>query len=160
MKRTVNHPTYGKIVYEEKFWSGKNTLTVGGVEAEKISKRSFMFGGRVAALKGNIYKGVKLFIGGEGIEIVSKLKWYEVILSILPFVFIMVWGNSPELCNIFPIVGGAVGGAIGGLALALSIWLMKKRKWFISKLICAAFVFLLAVCAAAAVACLFLFLVA
>ena len=41
MKMTVNHPTYGEIVYAEGFWLGKKTLTVNGVEAAAVSKREF-----------------------------------------------------------------------------------------------------------------------
>ena len=40
----------------------------------------------------------------------------------------MIWGNSPALCAIFPVVGGAIGGALGGIGGVISLLLMKKQK--------------------------------
>ena len=44
----------------------------------------------------------------------KKNSVFEIVLSILIFAFVMVWGNSAKLCAIFPIVGGAIGGGISG----------------------------------------------
>ena len=126
MKEIFNHPTYGEIIYDENIWTGAKTLTIGGVPAVKISKRAFIYGEEQVFLSGNILTGVKLTIGGEIIKIVKAPSWYETIFIILPFVFIMVWGSSPALCAIFPIVGGMIGGLIGGIAAVVSLVLMKK----------------------------------
>ena len=134
MKETLQHPVYGEIVYNESAWSGKKTLTVNGVPAQKVSKKVFLIDGKQAVIKGNELTGVSLLMEGETIEVSPKAKWYEFVLAILPFVFLLVWGNNVALCSIFPVVGGAIGGALGGLGLVLSLLFMKKSKSLVSKL--------------------------
>ena len=128
MKVTVQHATLGEIVYTEGIWSGKKTLTVGGVEAKPISKKDFILNNERIFLKGSYLAGVCLYIGDEVIQIVPRPKWYELILAILPFAFLMVWGNNPQLCAIFPVTGGMLGGAVGGAALTCSLLLMRMQK--------------------------------
>ena len=135
MKEVFNHPTSGEIVYDENIWTGAKTLTIGGVPAFKTSKKSFVFNGEQIILTGNTLTGVKLKIGDETIKIVNAPSWYETVLIILPFVFIMVWGNSPALCSIFPIIGGAIGGLIGGVAAVVSLVLMKKAQSPVKKIL-------------------------
>lgn len=126
MKVVVQHPTYGEIVYNEGSWSGKKSLTVNGIDAQPVSKKEFLIDGKRAMIKGASLMGATLYIDNETVELVAKPKWYEFALAILPFVFLMVWGNSEALCSIFPVVGGAIGGALGGVALVMSLMLMKK----------------------------------
>lgn len=128
MKVVVQHPTYGEIVYEEGSWSGKKSLTVNGVEAQPVSKKSFIINGKKADIKGNSLMGAILYIDDEAIELQPKPTWYEFVLAVLPFAFLMVWGNSAVLCSIFPVVGGAIGGGLGGAALVVSLLYMKKAK--------------------------------
>ena len=135
MREVFNHPTYGEIVYDENIWTGAKTLTIGGAPAFKTSKKSFVFNGEQILLTGNILTGVKLKIGDETIKIVKAPSWYETVLIILPFVFIMVWGSSPALCSIFPIIGGAIGGLIGAVAAVVSLVLMKKAQSPVKKIL-------------------------
>ena len=135
MKEIIQHPTYGEIVYTEGFWSGKKTLTVGGVEAKKVSKKEFTFDGKKVSIKGNYYAGTSLDIEGEIIQVTPKPKWYEIVIAVLPLIFLLTWGNSVALCSIFPVVGGALGGALGAVALCVTLSLMKKTKSFLVKLI-------------------------
>ena len=132
MKIVVNHPTYGEIVYDESFWTGKKTLTENGATCFAISKKEFMVGDQKALLSGNLFSGIHLSIGQETIEISPRPAWYEIFLAILPLLFLLTWGNSPALCAIFPVVGGAIGGAIGGAlggaGSMLSLILMKNAK--------------------------------
>ena len=86
-------------------------------------------------IEGSYLGGAKLLINNETIEIVPKPKWYEIFLSVLPFVFLMVWGNNVALCAIFPVVGGAIGGALGGLGVVFSLLYMKKAKALIYKIL-------------------------
>lgn len=44
------------------------------------------------------------------------------------FVFVIVWGNSPTLCALFPIAGGAIGGFVSTLFATLNISLANKTK--------------------------------
>ncbi len=128
MKEFIQHPVYGEIVYTESFWSGKKALTVNGLDAQPISKKEFMINGKKAVIKGSYYTGINLYIEGENIEISPKPRWYEIILAILPFIFLLTWGNSQVLCSIFPVVGGALGGVLGGAGAITSLLLMKKSN--------------------------------
>lgn len=123
---------YGIIEYEEGFWTGKKTLKLNGVKLHSTNKTSYTFEHEekivMAMVVGNIYKGSILHIGNEKYEIYPKSKWYEFILAILPFILIIVWGNSVELCSVVPVVGGAIGGGISGVFGVLSLLLMKSNK--------------------------------
>lgn len=135
MKELVQHQVYGDIVYEESFWTGKKTLTVNGVDAQPVSKKEFMIDGKKAIIKGSYLTGIDLCVEGDTIEMSPKPKWYEVVIAILPLIFLLTWGNSVALCSIFPVVGGAIGGALGAIGAMMSLLLMKKSKSLMSKLL-------------------------
>ena len=133
MKIETRNEQYGLISYEEGFWSGKRTITIDGTELVKGSKKNtYVFKKeeieKIVTIKGNFLSGSKLLIENEEIQLSPKILWYEWILSIIPLLFSMIWGNSKELCLIFPIIGGAIGGFIAGFGLAVSIILMKMTK--------------------------------
>lgn len=128
MKLVVNHPTYGEIVYDENIWNGKKTLQVNGVNCFAMGKKEFMVNDQKAYLNGNLYMGITLSVGQDVIVISPRPAWYEIVLAILPLLFLLTWGNSPALCAIFPVVGGAIGGALGGAGSMLSLILMKNAK--------------------------------
>ena len=128
MKEIVQHSIYGEIVYNESFWTGKKALTINGVDAKPISKKEYMVNEKRAILKGSFLTGSTLLIEGETIQLSPKAKWYEIILAIIPFLFLLTWGNSASLCSIFPVVGGAIGGALGGVGAVISLFLMKTQK--------------------------------
>ena len=128
MKEIVQHPIYGEIIYNENFWTGKKKIVVNGVDAQPISKKEYMVNEKRALLTGNFLTGSTLHIEGEAIQLSPKMKWYEIILAIIPFLFLMIWGNSASLCSIFPVVGGAIGGALGGVGAVISLFLMKTQK--------------------------------
>lgn len=135
MKEFIQHSIYGEIVYNESFWTGKKTLTVNGINSKRISKKEYMINEKTAILKGNYYTGVFLYIDDERIELSPKPTWYEMILSLLSLFFLLTWGNSPTLCAIFPVVGGAIGGLLGGVGLISSSFFMRKQKKPIIKII-------------------------
>jgi len=128
MKEYIQHPIYGKIIYNENAWTGKKTITVNGVTAQAISKKDFIIEGQRATVKGSYLSGAKLLINGEAIQLTPSPKWYEYFLAALPIAFLLTWGNSVALCSIFPVVGGAMGGAIGGLSSVISLILMKRSR--------------------------------
>ena len=128
MREVVQHPVYGEIVYDESIWTGKKTLTVNGVNALKLSKKEFAINEKRFTLKGSYISGVSLCVDDETIQLSPKTLWYELILAIFPFLFLIIWGSSATLCAIFPVVGGAIGGALGGVAIVVSLFLMKKQK--------------------------------
>ena len=75
----------------------------------------------------------------------EKTTVIEYILAFIPLVFILFWGNIPQLCAIFPVVGGAIGGAISGAFGAVSLMYMKTQKNIIGKLIVALITFVAAI---------------
>ena len=139
MKNSIQHAVYGEITYEEGFWSGKKTVTINGQPLQKMDKKTFTWqrgeDTGMVTVKGNIMVGVSLQIAGETIWVVPKVVWYEWILGLIPFILLIAWGNSPVLCSIFPIVGGALGGVIGGLGLVLFMYLSKGKKFGIKLLL-------------------------
>ncbi|MBQ2714227.1 MAG: hypothetical protein IJF76_01165 [Clostridia bacterium] len=132
MNATINHETYGQIVYNESFWTGKKTLMVNGKNLTKIDKQTFSYSNegqsKYFVLDGNFLKGVFLTIDKEKIQLVPPLKWYEIFLPVIVFVALLVWANSPTLVLIFPLVGGAIGGLIGGIGTLSSVLAMKSIK--------------------------------
>ncbi|MBQ8746426.1 MAG: hypothetical protein IJZ08_00990 [Clostridia bacterium] len=126
MKEIVYHSIYGEIVYTENIWTGKKHLTANGADVPAVSKKEFLLGGEKAIVKGSMFLGISLCLPNETIQISPKTKWYEIVLSGLPLAFLMAWGNSPALCAVFPVVGGAIGGALGGLLSSWSLLLIKK----------------------------------
>lgn len=132
MKTSVVHPVYGEIVYEESAWTGKQSLTVNGAPLAKLGKKSYALccGEEkiTATIKGSYLFGAKLIVKGEEIRITPSAKWYEIASSLFIFVLIMAWGTSPELCQIVPIVGGAIGGAISGAMAVFNMLIMKSVK--------------------------------
>lgn len=86
MKVTVNHPVHGEIVFEENFWTGKKKLSVNGKKLQKVGKKTFAGeGDKTFFLEGNFLTGNRLQAGNEEIVLTPALKWYEVVLSVLPF---------------------------------------------------------------------------
>ena len=133
MKSVVQHEKYGNIIYEENFWTGKKTITIDGTRLEKASKTEFLYPMMDGTfthvkLKGNYLMGVKLDINGETVQVVEAPKWYELVMYILTFVLILVWGNSPELCAIVPVLGGALGGLISAAIILAGLGISRKVK--------------------------------
>ena len=135
MKEVINNSVYGEIVYNESFWLGKKSLTINGENAQSVSKKEFLVNGEKVVLKGSFLTGVTMLINNEKVELIRRPKVYELILALLPILFLLTWGNSPALCAIFPVVGGAIGGAIGAIFSCESMLLMKKAKSPLNKIL-------------------------
>ena len=103
MKEIIQHPVYGEIMYNESIWTGKKALTVNGINAQPISKKEYMINEKKALLKGSYLTGISLSIEGDTIQLSPKTKWYEMVFAILPFLFLITWGNNATLCSIFPL---------------------------------------------------------
>ena len=135
MKQVINHPVHGEIIYKESFWTGKKTITVGGVEARRVSKKDYKLDDKMIFLKGSFLTGSSIYMDGEMIQLCPKAKWYEIVLAIIPFLFLLIWGNSVVLCSILPVIGGGIGGALGAIAGFVSMLLMKGVKQPVGKII-------------------------
>lgn len=129
MRQTITNATLGEIVYEESSWTGKKSLSVNGKPLDKIDKNTFRLEtGEYAVIKGSYLRGATLTVGNETIRLSESVKWYEIAIAVLTFMISLVWGNSPTLVQIFPMVGGAIGGALSGAGGLLSLICMKKVK--------------------------------
>ena len=132
MREYLRDSEIGEIIYEESMWSGKKTVYINGKMLLKTGKNMFAWENNgeqsYVIVKGNIFSGLYLEIGGRDIVVSGKPEWYELTLAILTFVLCLVWGNSPTLCSIVPIVGGAIGGMISGALTFTSLLLMKRSK--------------------------------
>lgn len=131
MKHIINHSTYGEIVYEESFWTGKKNITINNEKFLKINKKNYSgklneedLEPTIIELNGTYLMGVTLRIDSKIIEVVPKIKWYEFILVLLPFVIDMILSFVPVL----PILGGALGGLITVLAGFLELTLIRKTE--------------------------------
>ncbi len=143
MKSSVRHIRYGRIEYDENFWTGKRELTVRGKKLQKVKRNVFKSTfGREYCVKGNFLTGATLHVGRNEIQLSEPCKWYEIFCSVLIAVFVMTWGNIPALCMIFPMVGGLIGGAIAGLGVCTNLYLMKHTKGVGKKLLVCLGVFL------------------
>ena len=131
MNKTVMHPVYGAITYDENIWTGKKTVAINGTVLPQRQKNIFFLPNGEESipvtLKGNSMTGASIVIGGEEFVVYSKPSVLDWILSILPFVLVMVWGNSRALCAIVPVVGGAIGGAISGMAIVLCASAIREK---------------------------------
>ena len=137
MKFTASNEVYGDIVYEESLWTGKKQISIGGERLEKFDKTTFIRidpeteSKTVVRISGNSAVGVKLTVGDQTVQIVPRVSVFEILFSVLIAFFSFVWGNTPALCVILPIVGGALGGLNGGAFIALCFSLSKtvKEPW-------------------------------
>ncbi len=130
--RLETNSTYGKVVYEESFWTGKKQIYIQGQALTKTGKNAFEYntedGVKTVLVIGGAMQGAKLSIDGQAITLFQAPKWYEIALSALILAAVIVWSNSLALCSIFPIVGGALGGAVAGVMMFACIMLMRSCK--------------------------------
>ena len=127
------------VVYEEGFWTGKKTITVGGVVCEKREKNLFVYKDgeevRQVIVEGSFMKGVNLRFTEGVVSVIPKTKWYEWIMSFFMVLLIIVWGNSVALCKIVPVVGGAIGGAISAVFAVCNLFVIRKVNNVLLKLL-------------------------
>ncbi len=140
MKNIVNDSKYGQIIYEESFWTGKKNLTINNEKFLKISKN--VYSGMLnendeepacVELNGNYLKGATIRVNSQIIEVVPKIKWYEIILILLPFIIDMILSFVP----IIPILGGALGALVTFLAGILELTLMRNTTSIAMKILIA-----------------------
>lgn len=149
MKSIIINEKFGTIEYKENFWTGRKEITINGTKLTKVTKNLYAYkteeGTISLSLNGSYLSGVTGEIGNQKMNFVDKTKWYEWLLAFLSVIFVIVWGNSIELCEIFPIVGGAIGGGISGLISGIGLIFMKASKNIMFKLLMAVCTFIVAV---------------
>ena len=135
MKIIKIHEQLGTIEYNENFWTGKRTIKINDIVLKKVKKNIYTSEGYDAVVTGSLLSGIVLKANGIYISIYGKPSTYEFVLAFLPLIFVIIWGNIPHLCSIFPIVGGAIGGAISGAFGAASLMLMNAQTKLRNKLL-------------------------
>ena len=137
MKNIIKNEKYGEILFQESFWTGKKSISINGKQLTKIDKTTFkMEDETTVTLSGNYLAGCKMKIGEDTVSLTPAIKWYEYLLSVLPFILIMVWGNSVTLCRIVPVVGGAIGGLISAIFCFANLFIIKRfNKWWLKLVI-------------------------
>lgn len=129
MEKIIQHEKYGQIKYTESFWTGSAGVEINGVVLNKTGKKTFEYQDGETQIpiqaKGNLLTGVKMEIGQDTIVIRESAKWYEYALSAFIFIFILVWGNVVALCELLPLVGGAIGGAISAFFGMMNLFTMR-----------------------------------
>ena len=141
MKISAQVEGLGNVVYQESFWTGKKTIKVNDVTCErsKADKKEYSFdtpeGKEVFTVEGGMLKGVSVWHKGKTTVVLPRPAWYEVLIAIIPFIFVMGWGNVEALVMIIPMVGGAIGGAISALGGCIALIVMRQMKDIKEKLI-------------------------
>ena len=132
MKHSIQHPVFGRITYEENVWTGKKIIHIGNAQLQKVNKTTFSwfngYGYEEVKVTGGMLTGVTMTLRGQQIPVFPKPQWYEWMLSALPLLLIIIWGNNPVLCSLGPMIGGALGGALGGVAMALNLLCIRGKS--------------------------------
>lgn len=134
MKLTVQSK-FGEIYYYERSFVGTKVIKINGVELERINKYIFKSKKKKVEVEGNFLSGIGLYIDGQYVLIYDKAKWYEYLLSALPFLLLTIWGSVPYLVDIIPFAVGVMAGAINAVFAIVAIILGRTFSKFWQKLI-------------------------
>lgn len=106
MRVTINNEQTNnkELIYEEGFWTGKRTIVYDGETLTKVKRNIYINKAKDEfVIKGNQLVGVTITMLGKQVEVLRKLTWFEIALSVLVFV----------PCVLFGAIGGAFGGGLG-----------------------------------------------
>jgi len=139
MKAIIKDDVLGAIMYDESSLTGKKTITINGKQLTKLSRTIYSLkteeGTKNFSVKGNFIMGVKLIADGRQIELTPAIKWYEYLLVVISFAFLIAWSNIPKAVMILPIVGGAIGGFIYALLSMTCLFFMKSTSKIWAKIL-------------------------
>ena len=140
MKASIQHSVYGEITYDESFWTGRKNILVNKNPLQKLDKTTFVLpkeggGFETVKIKGNFMIGAKATIGSETLTLMPTIKWYEIVLTVLIFLFNVVWANVPQLVLLMPLVGGFIGGFASAFIAFLGLFVMRLLKQVYWKLL-------------------------
>ena len=122
-----NEQTKNKeLCYEESFFVGKRSIKYNGIYLTKTKHNLYEYknGEKIEQfeIKGNQLIGLTIKMFGNNIEILRKLTWYEIVMSLIVFV----------PCILF----GAIGGAIGGVAGIINLTIIRNvQQWWLKLII-------------------------
>lgn len=115
----------GRFEADINFWNGKTALAYEGMELPRTDeKNAFLLGNEKCSIGGTLFSGVYLIRGGKKALIV-KLRWYDYIAGILPF--------------LVGLLGGYIGAVIGAICFFVIYKTMPYVKnYALRLLICVA----------------------
>ena len=129
MKTVVQNEKYGEFVVDENVWTGKIKVFLNGKELAKVDKTRYLIEEKMYIdFTGNSIKGLYMTVDNQTTQVTAPAKWYEIALSVLIFVVILIWGNSLTLCSIVPVVGGAIGGGLSAMLAVVNLFVMRGIK--------------------------------
>ena len=129
MKTVVQNEKYGEFVVDENVWTGKIKVLLNGKELAKVDKTRYLIEEKkYIDFTGNSIKGLYMTVDNQTTQVTAPAKWYEIALSVLIFVVILIWGNSLTLCSIVPVVGGAIGGGLSAMLAVVNLFVMRGIK--------------------------------
>ena len=129
MKTVVQNEKYGELVVDENVWTGKIKVFLNGKELAKVDKTRYLIEEKkYIDFTGNSIKGLYMTVDNQTTQVTAPAKWYEIALSVLIFVVILIWGNSLTLCSIVPVVGGAIGGGLSAMLAVVNLFVMRGIK--------------------------------
>ncbi len=129
MKTVVQNEKYGEFVVDENVWTGKIKVFLNGKELAKVDKTRYLIEEKkYIDFTGNSIKGLYMTVDNQTTQVTAPAKWYEIALSVLIFVVILIWGNSLTLCSIVPVVGGAIGGGLSAMLAVVNLFVMRGIK--------------------------------
>lgn len=129
MKTVVQNEKYGEFVVDENVWTGKIKVFLNGKEFAKVDKTRYLIEEKkYIDFTGNSIKGLYMTVDNQTTQVTAPAKWYEIALSVLIFVVILIWGNSLTLCSIVPVVGGAIGGGLSAMLAVVNLFVMRGIK--------------------------------
>ena len=109
MKNIIYDAQYGKVEFNEGFWTGKKELIIDGIKLTKVSKNQYSYVNddidTVVLVKGNYISGSELLIGDYKIQLTEKTKWWEFVIAFLPVSVLANRGTLPKVPpNTAPVV--------------------------------------------------------
>ncbi len=129
MKTVVQNEKYGEFVVDENVWTGKIKVFLNGKELAKVDRTRYLIEEKkYIDFTGNSIKGLYMTVDNQTTQVTAPAKWYEIALSVLIFVVILIWGNSLTLCSIVPVVGGAIGGGLSAMLAVVNLFVMRGIK--------------------------------
>lgn len=142
MYKEIEIENYGKLVVTRNELFGGINISLNGISFFKASKRVYKCHYTDdeeirAVIEGNSFSGLSLKVLDNTIELTAPITWYGFVVSLMPLIFSLVFGNMPSAAkNGFYVLGGAFGGLLAGLALGIGFYIdttlsIKKSKKFL-----------------------------
>ncbi len=133
------HAKLGKIWYEKKFWSGKTSITVDGIELTRLNSAMYTYekdGIKYTVLvQGNPFTGVKLIFSTneQGVKpivvpIVERYHAYEYLIAFCSTILVTLWISVGMFIPWPYFKMNAVEGVICGVCAFIGLFLAGRTE--------------------------------